>query len=126
MTCGSDLAPRQRAFVAAMVAGMTQEEAAGSIGVKARQCRRYMATPKVRLALRQAQDDALGDVTRCLNTGSNEALDVLKEVMHDKTQPGGVRIRAAQVWLETAFRARELLDFQERLAALESAGGGGE
>ncbi len=121
MTYGNDLTPRQRAFVAAMVTGMSQEEAAQNIGVKARQCRRYMATPKVRLALKEAQDAALGDVTRGLNAGSYGALAVLAAVMGDRTEPGGVRIRAAQVWLEMAFRARELLDFQERLATLEAA-----
>ena len=119
MTAKTDLTPRQQVFVAVMVAGMTQEEAAQSIGVRVRTCRRYRADPRVRAAIKVAQDDALGGVTRRMNAGSNEALDVLKEVMQDKAQSGGVRIRAAQVWLETSFKVRELLDLAERVSELE-------
>jgi hypothetical protein len=37
----------------------------------------------------------------------------------DTAQPASVRIRAAQVWLEQAWRARELVEFGERLRVLE-------
>jgi len=119
MTYAGDLTTRQKAFVAAMAAGLTQAEAATTIGVLVRQCRRYMATPKVRLALKEAQDDALGDVTRRMNAGSHNALAVLEAVMNDQTLNAAVRVRAALGWLETAFKARELLDLAERVRQLE-------
>jgi hypothetical protein len=41
--------------------------------------------------------------------------------MRDATMPGSVRIRAAQVWLDTSFRVRELLDLAACVTALEEA-----
>ena len=119
MSPKTDLSPRRAAFVAALVAGMTQAEAAESIGVRPRTCRRWFADPVVRAAVRQAQDDALGEVTRRMNAGSQDALRVLREVMQDGDMPPSVRVRAAQVWLDTAFRARELLELADRVAGLE-------
>jgi len=120
LTAKPDLAGRKAAFVAALTAGMTQIEAARSLGVGPRTCRRYYADPQVRAALKAAQDDGLSDIVRRLNSGSQAALAVLLGVMNDAGEPGSVRIRAAQIWLEAAFRARELLDLAARLAVLEN------
>lgn len=127
MTRVSDrLTPRQRAFVAARCTGMDAKEAASSIGLSERQARRYTATPAVRAALRSAQDESLGDVTRRMNAGSGNMLDVLEEVAQDRDMPPTVRVRAAQVWLDNAFRAREILDLAARVAALEGKGANDE
>lgn len=79
-----------------------------------------MADPKVRAALAEAQTDALGGVVRAMNAGSADALGVLRVVMHDKAHPAGVRVRAATVWLDQAFKARELVDLEQRVAILEA------
>jgi hypothetical protein len=126
MTPKTDLSARKQSFVAAMAAGMTQEEAAQTIGVRARTCRRYQAEPLVRAAIQRAQDDALGEVTRRMNAVSNAALDVLQEVMTDNTAPAGVRIRAAQIWMDAALKAREMLDMASRLTELEERLGTGK
>ena len=119
MTYQSDLPARQRAFVACLISGLTQAEAAEVLGVKPRTCRRYYASPFVRAALAEAQDAAFGDTVRKMSATSGEAVDVLRVVMADTGMAGGVRTRAAQVLLDTAFRGRELLDLSERLARLE-------
>jgi len=120
MTCQDDfLTAKKRAFVAALAAGMTQAGAAAKIGVKERTARRWFADPLVRAALKEAQGDALADAVRALNGGARTALDVLLEVMRDKSMPGGVRCRAADSWLSHAARYRELLDLEERVSELE-------
>ncbi len=110
---------RQIAFVDALSAGMTIQESASALGISERTARRWYADARVRAALKAVQADALADVTRRMNAGSRAALDVLSDVMNDKDQSGAVRIRAADLWLSHAFRARELLDIEERLQALE-------
>ena len=115
------LSARQRAFVAALASGLSHADAAATVGVTKRTASRYMAEPAIRAALGQAQADALGDVTRRMNAGSSEALDVLRDVMHDAKVPPGVRVRAAHGWLEASYKARELLGIEQRLEALEVA-----
>lgn len=116
---GCVLTARQQAFVGALLAGLTQTEAAQTIGVTTRTATRYMAEPLVRAALSQAQGDALAQVTRRMNAGANRALDTLHDVMSDSTMPPSVRVRAALGWLEQSFKARELLEIEQRLEALE-------
>lgn len=119
MSCETGLSARKRAFVAAMAAGLTQTEAAATVGVKDRTARRYMADPLVRAELARAQDGILSQVTLRMEAGSNRALDVLDEVMQDKSMPPSVRVRAALGWLEHHWRARELHTLTERVEALE-------
>lgn len=113
------LTPRQRAFVAARCTGMTAKDAAASIGLSERQAQRYANMPAVRVALREAQDESLCDVTRRMNAGAGNMLDVLDEVARDREMPPAVRVSAARAWLDTAFKARELLDLAQRVAELE-------
>ena len=123
MSANGVLSPRRRAFVAALAAGLTQAEVASTVGVSERQCRRYMADPMVRAALTEAQGEVLGQVTRRMNAGGNLSLDTLQEVMADKAMSPSVRVRAAIGWLEQAWKARELVEIEQRLAALEEAVG---
>jgi hypothetical protein len=123
------LTARQRAFVTAMVAGRVPVDAGVVAGISERTVRRYMALPKVRVAIRQAQDDALGDVVRSLNAGTRPMLAVLLSLAKDRETAPAVRVSAARTWLDIAFRARELLDLVERVNELETRlkeGGNGE
>ena len=115
----SGLSNRQRKFVEAMASGATVTKAALFAGVAERTARRYASDPNVKQALAVAQDAALGDVVRRLNAGSHTVLGVLLKIMADKEVAAGVRVRACDVWLSHAFKARELLDLSGRIAALE-------
>jgi hypothetical protein len=119
MAPGIVLSPRKQAFVAARAQGMTLDTAASHIGVSARQVRRYSGDPLVKAAVVEAQAEALGDVVRAMTAGSRNALSVLASVMNDKRAADSVRVRAAMGWLEIAFRARELIDLEQRLTELE-------
>ncbi len=114
------LTTRQRAFVAGLAAGLSPVDAGAGVGISERTVRRYMAAPKVRAAIRQAQDDALGDVVRKLNADSRQMLDVLLSIARDTETAAGVRVSACRAWLDTAFKARELLDLTARVVELET------
>jgi len=113
------LSTRQSAAIRALVTGATQADAASAAGVTERTIRRYLGEPVFVLALRQAQDVALGGVTRKMASGASDALDVLMVVMADEYVPAAVRVRAALGWLNTLWKARELADLAERITALE-------
>jgi len=119
MSCEAVLSPRQRAFVALLASGKNQEQAAQVLGVQARTCRRWFASPVVRAALARAQDEALGDVCRRMSAGASDMLDVLQAVARDGDMPAGVRVRAALGWLDTMFKTKELLELVERIGVLE-------
>ena len=124
MTTADVLSGRKAKFVGLLVAGMGQAEAGRELGVTRRTANRYMQDPAVRAALQAAQDDALADTTRRLNAGASQMLDVLQKVANDSTMPASVRVAAARTWLETMFRAKELLELTERITALEVKMGG--
>ena len=124
MAYQADLSPRQRAFVGLLVSGKTQEQAAQTLGVEPRTCRRYYANPAVRLALKEAQDEGLAQVCRRMSAGAGAMLDVLQAVAADVAMPPSVRVAAAKTWLDVMFRAKEMLELSQRVAALEAKMGG--
>lgn len=90
-TCESvrekELTPRQRAFVAHVAAGATIRAAAGTIGLSERQARAWMTQPPIRGAI-HAQVDAIVERAASLAVDAlPDALDTLKDIMGDATQP---------------------------------------
>ena len=48
-----------------------------------------------------------------------EAVETLRAVMHDSESPASARVSAAKTILDTAIKAVELEDLEQRLTALE-------
>ena len=119
MTSAGDLSTTQRVVIAALVAGLSKQEAAESAGVRPATVSRYLRQPRFRAALREAQDDALGSVTREMTAGASDMLEVLQSVAQDATMPPAVRVRASLGWLAQVWRAVELHDLALRLDELE-------
>ncbi|NFV81295.1 terminase small subunit [Magnetospirillum aberrantis] len=92
---------KQQAFVDAVVRGMTPTDAARAAGyepaVHAGQIAyRLQRTPSVQAALRARFKARIeGDLVPT-------ALTVIEEIMRDSTQPGGVRLKGAQLTLQAA------------------------
>lgn len=121
----SELSPRQRRFVAAMLTARTVREAAAAVGVTERTGLKYLANPAVKRALGQALDDALGQATRQVVKAMTGALDTLEEIHQDPDAPTGARVSAARAILDAGPKLREALDLAERVTALEQSLVGG-
>lgn len=121
----SELRPRQRRFVAAMLTARTVREAAAAVGVTERTGLKYLANPAVKRALGQALDDALGQATRQVVKAMTGALDTLEEIHQDLDAPAGSRVSAARAILDAGPKLREALDLAERVTALEQSLVGG-
>jgi len=119
------LSTRQRAGIAALLSERTLTDAASKAGVNRHTLTRWLRDTHFRDAVRAAQDAALADAVRRFAGGMGNAQDALQAVMNDAQAPPGVRVRAAQVWLEQECKAREMHELTERIAALEQQSIGG-
>ncbi len=122
---GSDIRPKQKRFVAAMMTTKTIAQAAAAVGVTERTGLRWLADPEVKRALTDAQTEALATVTRQAVGKMTEALNTLASIAGDEEAPAGSRVSAARAILENALRFNEALTLAERVAALEEKLSGG-
>ena len=119
MTSRAALTLRKRRAIECLVRGLSKQATAETVGVQPSTISRYMRDAKFVASLREAQSQALGEVGRSLVAGSRAMLAVLAKMAADETTPSSVRVRAALGWLAQVWRAVELGDLAQRIAALE-------
>ena len=73
-----------------------------------------------RLALAQAEVEALKSAAAALAAGAADAVSTVRAVMNNTKNPPGVRLRAAVSWLEIVSRFRNDVLIEERLTRLEN------
>lgn len=121
MATNGSLSSRQQRAVAALLASKNVAEAACIAGVGERTLYRWLAEDQgFRAALSQAEGDLLDTATRRLLTLQGKAIDTLEHLL-DSAETEGVRLRAAQVAIDTSLKLREMRDIEQRLTALEQA-----
>ena len=117
----TELTPRQRKGIAALLATRTEAEAARMVGVLPRTFSRWMEQPAFRAELKRVLQETtskvVGETLKRLTDGQKQALDVLEGVM--ETGKANERRQAAATWLITWRDMTELVDFSERLDRLE-------
>ena len=124
----TELSPRQRRFVAAMITTRTVAEAAHEVGVTERTGYKYLANPDVKQAIAQALDVVLAQATQLAVASITGSLDTLVEIHNGRDNPAGARVSAARALVLWGLRLREALDLAERVTELETwlAGGNHE
>ena len=113
------LTPKQEKAISALLSQPTIEAAAASLRINPATVHRWLQEPAFADAYRSARRDAVGQAVTRLQQVSGGAVAVLVQVMADKSTPAGTRVNAAKTVLEFSFRAVELEDLAERIAALE-------
>jgi hypothetical protein len=108
----------QDAALRALLANNTIEAAARQAGISSRTLRRYMQRPAFAEALRAARRETVRGISKRLQDAAVEAVDTLRAVMKDESAPGP-RVTAARCILELSFKAAELEEVEQRIAALE-------
>ena len=119
MTSKVQPSTKQRAAIALLAQGVAKQTVAAELDVRPWTVSKWLRDPVFVDGLRQAQDEALGRVARRLTEGGAEMLDILGDIARDKKLSATVRVRAALGWLGQLWRAVELHDLAERIAALE-------
>lgn len=82
-----------------------------------------MKKPEFQKKYRTACTNLLKDHTATMQIAMGEAVDVLREVMKDKGNAGGVRVSAAETVLRNGMKMTEQTDILERIEAIEQARG---
>ncbi len=114
------LTGKQRAAIDALLTGCTVTEAAGRAGVSRKTLQRWMQEEGFRAALDGATAEALQELSRLLLTLTRDAAQAMRDALAGE-QPIAVRLRAADALIGRLLTVRELVDLEERVAALEAA-----
>jgi hypothetical protein len=115
----NDLSARQARFIAALLQGSSQAQAAEAAGVRPRQGRRWMADPRVRQALALAVGEAIAALSAQLTAGARVGLVTLLGLATSEGTPPAVQRAAARDLLALALQYHTQADLERRLSDLE-------
>jgi hypothetical protein len=107
----------QKKAIAALLTEPTQELAAEKAGIAARTLQRWLLLPDFQAAYREAQHHGFEVALSKLEAATGKAVDKLVDELAGAKASD--RIRAAVAILEHAFRAKDLVEHETRIAELE-------
>lgn len=98
--------------------GLGVVEASRRAGIHRRTASKRLQDPEFKAYVRSLRAESLEQASAKLSTATSQAVDVLIELMSGENE--FCRLQAARAVLESALRMREVLDVEERLAAIEA------
>lgn len=116
---GQKISYKREQAIAALIEQPTVTAAAENCGVSVATLLRWLNAAEFQEAYRTARNSVLETTLTRLQGACGEAVTVLNEVMQDKTAPTSSRVTAAVKVLELTLKARQELEIEERLKALE-------
>jgi len=111
---------KQEKGVSALLTCPSIAEAARKSGIGETTLRRWMKEPDFAEAYRQARKQVAEQAAARIQLAMGEAVETLRAVMNDSDAPASARVSAARAILETAFKAIEQEEIEQRLQALEN------
>jgi len=114
---GENLTPKQGRAIAALLSETTVAGAAEKIGISEVTLHRWLKQPAFKAAFRAARRELVEKAIALLQQGSSAASATLIRLLSSGSD--SVRLRAATAILDQANKGLELIDFEERLTALE-------
>lgn len=114
------LTAKQQRAIDALLREPTTQAAAEAAGVSKATIFRWLADEAFSAAYQTARGQLLESTLTALQSASVEAVNVLREVMTDASLNAFARVSAAKAVLEMGFKAREVLEVEARLSALEA------
>lgn len=116
------LTPAQRRAIEALLTAKNISAAAATAKVSRRALTRWLAEDEPFCAeLRRAEGEVLQGVARRLASLAAASLDVLHEMLTGDDQAPALKLKAADIVLSKLAPMKELIDFEQRLSALENA-----
>lgn len=106
--------------MAAMVTSKTITEAAERAGIGRVTAHNYLKDITFKRAFRRYRSELMQQTTALLQSASIEAVEVLREIMLDKSISPYARQQSAQTVLNAAYKAHELDDIVEMVEELEA------
>lgn len=97
------------------------EDAARQCGISRTTLWRLSQNPDFQFRLREARSHLSEEIVTSLSANSLEAVNTLRAVMLNKRATPSVRANAASRLIELSIRAKQQLDVEQRLIAVELA-----
>jgi transposase-like protein len=117
------LSSKQRKAVDVLLATGDVAATAKEIGVNKATLYRWLQQPAVAHAVRDAEAQAIDDLSRILVRLGRTASGTLAKAMSDATTPVASKIRAADIVLNRLLQLRELATLEARVVELERSAG---
>lgn len=114
-----DLTAAQEKAISALLSSVTVEAAAKKAGISDRTLHRWLKEPEFRQAYLAARRMVMEQAVGTLQRASLGAVETL--VRNLKCGAPSVEVSAARAILEAGFKGVEMLEFEERLAAVEAS-----
>lgn len=106
-------------ILAALTANSSVVSAAAALGVGTRTVFRRLENPTFKAEFDRLQRETVTAACTALNARVAGAIDTMDEIMRNGENSPQTRLSAARAILDSAFRAAEIVDIQNRLDALE-------
>jgi hypothetical protein len=120
---GEKVSRKQEQAIMALIACPSITEAATQSGLAEVTLRRWLKQEDFQTAYRAARRTVVQHAIVQVQRATGEAVETLRAVMHDSESPASARVSAAKTILDTAIKAVELEDLEQRITALETAQG---
>ncbi|EFU74341.1 hypothetical protein [Enterococcus italicus] len=117
----AELNIRQDRFLKALLQCASVDQACKEAGINRTTGYKYLKDELFMDEYRSLRRDAMQQVTAQLQKKSEEAVQVLSEVMNDKEAPHASRVTSAKNVLDVAYRSLELDDLQQEVDKLKTA-----
>ncbi len=119
---GEKLTRKQEQAIGALLSEQTIASAANQVGISEVTLRRWLKQPDFLAAYRAARREVVEKAVAQLQQSSWAASTTLLKLLASSSD--SVRLRAAVAILDHAAKGVELIDFEERLSALEQKAAG--
>ena len=117
---GEKLSRKQDTFISVLLTTPTLADAAHTVGIGEVTAWRWLKEPTVQQAYRDTRRAVVTQAIAQVQRATGEAVETLRAVMQDPEAPASAKVSAARTILETAVKAVELEDLEERIAYLEA------
>src|SRR5262245_44141989 len=111
------LTARQERGLVALLSSPSIVTAAQASGIAVQSLKRWLAEPGFQAAYRQARRQAVENAIAGLQGLAADAVEALRTALANPNK--NISLRAARIILDYSVRGVELVDLEERLAALE-------
>jgi len=116
---GGGLTPKQERAIEALLSEPTTKKAAETAKISEVTIYRWLNDPLFTLTYKAARGRLTEATLTALQSTSALAVETLRTVMADVTAQASARVGAAKTVLELGLKAREILETEERLKAIE-------
>ena len=118
-----ELTPKQRKAVEALLTTGDVTSAAKEVGVHRNSLHRWLQEPAFTQAVRDAEAQAIDELSRMLVRLGRTAVGTLAKAMSDPRAPYPTRVQAADASLARMLQLRELATLEARVTELERSVG---